>query len=152
MSLPVLLLCIPLIKCNQPVSCCCQQARPSLPLWTGDSENISQNNPFILKDAFGPDVYHSSGKGTHLVTLSFLFLVCSLAINVQLTQGSNTQRNLDTKMAKVRSASFYKCGLIISNIKIPKTGPGDTCLHSLSSEGGGRGIMSSRPAWATQQS
>lgn len=122
MSLPVLLLCILLIKCNQPVSCCCQQARPSLPLWTGDSENISQNNPFILKDAFGPDVYHSSGKGTHLVTLSFLFLVCSLAINVQLTQGSNTQRNLDTKMAKVRSASFYKCGLIISNIKIPKMG------------------------------
>lgn len=67
------------IKCNQPVSCCCQQDRPSLPLWTGDSGNIRQSNPFILKDAFGPDVYHSGGKAhTSSRCLSdFLSALCS---------------------------------------------------------------------------
>lgn len=40
---------------------------------------------------------------------AFLISCLLFALHVQLTQGYSTQRNLDTKMTKVRRVSFYKC-------------------------------------------
>lgn len=72
------------------------------------SGNISQNKPFSPKRCFWSWHFITTVAKAHTLslTLPFLFLVCTLALHAQLTQGSGTQNKSGYKNEKSQKCLF----------------------------------------------